>query len=73
MMVIDFASGRIQGNDAIKDPVFKAAPYGKWLRKTAWCWMIFPERCPTIRQQRSTAIPRKDPATRRRIRKRFQG
>jgi glutamate synthase (NADPH) large chain len=43
MMLIDFASGRIRNNDAIKDAVFKAAPYGQWLRENSLVLDDFPE------------------------------
>ncbi|MFH2115290.1 MAG: glutamate synthase central domain-containing protein, partial [Spirochaetota bacterium] len=43
MMLIDLASGKIQGNDAIKDGVFKAAPYGQWLKENRLELDDFPE------------------------------
>ncbi|OHD78896.1 MAG: hypothetical protein A3J97_03810 [Spirochaetes bacterium RIFOXYC1_FULL_54_7] len=43
MMLIDLDKGKIRGNDAIKDGVFRAAPYGQWLKDNRLVLDDFPE------------------------------
>ncbi|MGD9940453.1 MAG: glutamate synthase large subunit [Clostridia bacterium] len=43
MILVDLESGRIRSNDTIKETVFKAAPYGQWLRENRLTLDDFPE------------------------------
>jgi glutamate synthase domain-containing protein 2/glutamate synthase domain-containing protein 1/glutamate synthase domain-containing protein 3 len=33
MLMVDLASGKVRNNDAIKNAIFRAAPYGQWLKE----------------------------------------
>jgi glutamate synthase domain-containing protein 2/glutamate synthase domain-containing protein 1/glutamate synthase domain-containing protein 3 len=43
MLVVDLASGKVRNNDAIKNAIFTAAPYGQWLKENRLELSDFPE------------------------------
>ena len=43
MLVVDLAAGKVHRNDAIKNAIFKDAPYGQWLKENRLELDDFPE------------------------------